>query len=1216
MDYGAVMGKSLNLALLLTVSLPAVAYAVSAGSAEKAPATASSGIYKLDEEKAASAAVSKAAGDAGAVSPAASIAEEETDQPKIIKEEISGGHIEKLVAPDGKVIAEKTIKDGEVVKKVLNYYHPNGQVSRKVTTLDDGKGFYAEDYYMNGRLAAQATYLNENNKIGTEKKYDNNGTLRQEIPWVLPKEDTQKPLAEQKTIRQGNIITYYPDGRIAASFPVGQEDGKTLFFNRQGRVIKEVENARVLNFAPELDTADCQDKVVKLSLEELVELYEDEGDISYNKCGLPYRENFVYEIADMRGNAVSKISYDDTGMIRRITPYVGGLKNGVEQKFDASGNLTAEINYKQGIKNGTASGFFPTKEVAFRKRYEDGKVVGRLTCYFPTGEVAAEFAYKDGKKEGTAKIYGPNAREISFASGEIVGAAPKDARRAPEPSKLAALSNPDPKCLDITSKLDELELDLEANANTVTKAFTLNLPDSCRDFSSFKPEKSNYACYDALNRLRAVFPTGYNRGEYAIETVYAENGQHLYDIPYYQKQKQGFAKKFDDKGQVVSEIYYSRNELAESSRSYHDNGAVKEMLTIADGAPRKLLVRYNKDGTLAFSLNYNEGEKTDAFLAEPQKNKDVYLKFYEGELDNIREVNASNPQNYIEYNLASGEYTVYKNSELIKGGKICGYENRTADAAALSTNDTPSTNAAPSTAAPLSTAAASATDTVAPLTAAASATAGVSAVSSVTSGQSESVLQPAPKQALETPASAVEVPAPVAGTPVAAVPASSSATSASDAAPSTVDTVSSAPVAVPASEEVQAAASSVQKADIPARSEKDEVSPVLPADAAPMVEGLDPVSFDDIKLKNAIIPTAEEKKQAELAAKNIGPVAKPDIDALADVVAQEHVSSGGEKASGSLAKTEKFYYPNGNLRKTIKTRGGRTEEIKEYSKTGLLLTDTVYKDDGILIEKYFGSGEIRRKTNKAYTDNPVMAFVSREDFYDNGKARYEITRKPETLLFSDKQFYPDGTLKVETVQNSPLSYTIREYDKAGKLAKVIKQFGPNVLEEVYDASGTIKSLKLNGADMPVKFAGNSTGLLRDNMKIFAKNGAVSSEFKADEKQNSLLEYYKNGKVKAEIVFYNNGEISVKAFGREGALEKFAYLAPDGKLHLQKPSVRTVSAYRERHWVDYNNPRWIENQDRYSVKSVARLNLDTAAYILAELDMQAPEMMKKLYDIYK
>ena len=88
MDYGAVMGKSLNLALLLTVSLPAVAYAVSAAPAEKAPATASSGIYKLDEEKAASAAVSKAAGDAGAVSPAAPIAEEETDHKPFLEQKL------------------------------------------------------------------------------------------------------------------------------------------------------------------------------------------------------------------------------------------------------------------------------------------------------------------------------------------------------------------------------------------------------------------------------------------------------------------------------------------------------------------------------------------------------------------------------------------------------------------------------------------------------------------------------------------------------------------------------------------------------------------------------------------------------------------------------------------------------------------------------------------------------------------------------------------------------------------------------------------------------------------------------------------------------------------------------------------------------------------------------------------------------------------------
>lgn len=107
MDYGAVMGKSLNLALLLTVSLPAVAYAASAGSAEKAPETVSSGIYKLDEEQAASAAVSKTAEKTDAVSPAARITGEESEQPKIIKEEISGGHIEKLVAPTARLLPKK-----------------------------------------------------------------------------------------------------------------------------------------------------------------------------------------------------------------------------------------------------------------------------------------------------------------------------------------------------------------------------------------------------------------------------------------------------------------------------------------------------------------------------------------------------------------------------------------------------------------------------------------------------------------------------------------------------------------------------------------------------------------------------------------------------------------------------------------------------------------------------------------------------------------------------------------------------------------------------------------------------------------------------------------------------------------------------------------------------------------------------------------------------
>ena len=85
---------------------------------------------------------------------------------------------------------------------------------------------------------------------------------------------------------------------------------------------------------------------------------------------------------------------------------------------------------------------------------------------------------------------------------------------------------------------------------------------------------------------------------------------------------------------------------------------------------------------------------------------------------------------------------------------------------------------------------------------------------------------------------------------------------------------------------------------------------------------------------------------------------------------------------------------------------------------------------------------------------------------------------------------------------------------------------------------------------------------------------------------------------------------------DGAADVEDVALVDGAADVEDVALVDEMCIRDRHWVDYNNPRWIENQDRYSVKSVARLNLDTAAYILAELDMQAPEMMKKLYDIYK
>lgn len=1049
-NYGVIMGKTLNLAFILTVSTSFIAFSVLAENNNYKLDKATEENFELKE---------KLQKDTVAENIPSTIEnkednEKQNQQPQIIREDIDGGYIEKLLAPDGKIIAEKTIKDGKTIQRILNYYNNNGILSRRVTNDEEKKTFYSEEFYSNGNISAQAMFINENNKIGKERKYDINGKLRQEITWMLPKEELEKPQEQRQTIRYGNVVTYYPDGNKAAVFAVGKP-AKNTFYAANGDIIKEIDNSTILTFSSDFASMDCQEQTVSLSMDDLVELYEDEGDISYNKCGLPYREVFLYEVVDDRGFESTKFSYDETGMLRRITPYVNGKKEGTEKKYDASGNLTAEISYKTGKKDGLATGYFPTKEKAFQKEYKAGKVINTLTCYFPTGEIAAEFNYINGLKQGKARIQTPVQKELEFADGKLINNTDKKPERQLT-TRLNALEVTDDKCLNTQTKADEILSEISKNMKDIRNIFAIDVAKECQNLAAFKLEGDKYTCYDPENNLRAQYLASAKTNDYFVMQVFAKDGSHKYDIPYLKYQRQGWVKQYDTAGNVIAEIYYDEGHPEDSARSYHANGTIKDVLTQANGADRKVIIRNTADGELMFNISYKDGKRSQAFINRHDKNKDVFVRFYEGNLDNIRETNASKPDNYIEYNFALNEYIVSRDGEPIKGGHICTSEEN-----------------------------------------------------------------PPIKQ--------------------------------------------------------------------------NEIK-------------------EDNPLKNAVIPTEEDKKQAKLAAKNIGPIAKPDIENLTDSVTKSSLPAQESQKEQSLSKTERFYYPNGNLRKTVKSKGARTEEVKEYSKSGLLLTETSYNDDSILIEKYFGSGAIRRKTQKSYDDNAVMSFLSREDFYDNGQPRYAIARHPETLLFTEKTFAPDGKLKQEIIQKAPLALVINEYNSEGKIIKQTETLGNNKLTREFDANGKIKSLYFKDEKMPVEMDSNSKELLEENGKIYDK-GILKAEMKSDKKQNTLIEYYPAKLLKTEITFYNNGEISVKGYEKDGTLAKFAYLAPDGKLHIQKPVVKTIPNYRERYWIDYNNPNWIENQDKYSVKSINRLYLDTAAHILAELEWKVPEIMQRLYDLY-
>ncbi len=1042
-NYGVVMKRKLYQAfgLSLTVSLTAFAL-VAQVKAE--------GNFELNEEKSEALQLKEPVQNT-TTTILKENQENAPETPEIVREETENGYIEKLITPDGKIIAEKTIENDKLVRNILNYYTPDGKLARRVSINEQKKNFFAQEYYPNGKIASTATYINENTKIGKEKKYDINGILRQELTWVLPQKNIETQTL--KTIRYGKIITYYPNGAKAAEFAVGAP-ATTIFYSPSGQIIKQINNSEILNFSEELNAEDCKEKAIQLSLKDLVELYEDEGDIAYNKCGLPYRETFIYEVLDETKDRTIKISYDETGQIRRITPYKNGIKEGVLQKFDASGNLTAEIPYKNGKKHGSAIGYFPTKERAFQKNYENGQVVDTLTCFFPDGKVAAEFHYQNGLKEGVAKIHSPIEKELEFSEGEMLNE-PESETQQTQASRLGELDMIDEKCLNAENKITSILAEIENTKTKIQQRAFVEQPKFCQDLGLYQTKGSQQVCYDENRTLRAQYQTPQTEESPILITYYTPEKKIKYTIPYVKNNRQGIAKKYDNQGNVIAEAYYQAGWITDTARSYYPTGVVHDVYANRDGTSHRIWVEYDQNGNLIYNLSYSDGQKVQAYMANPKQNKDVFVRFNEGKLENIREVNNENPLNYIEYNLKLGEYIVARDGELIKGGYLC-------------------------------------------------------------------------------------------------------------------------------------------RADENKLTEKSDA---------------------DNKLRNAIIPTEEEKKQAELAAKNIGPVAKPDIENLTSVAKESHKPAKGKHQNTGLTKTEKLYYPNGSVRKTIKTKGGRTEEIKEYSKSGLLLNDTIYHDDGITVEKYFGTGAIRRKTNKSYEDNAISAFISREDFYDNGTPRYIIARTKDNLLFEERKYALDGSLKTETLQQYPLSLQTKEYNTSGEISKITQNLGTNKLVKEFDEKGKIKTFSLNGKKLPVNMATNAETILSESGKIYDKSKLLA-EIKAEKNKNTILEYYPENTIKIEIVFYNSGEISVKEYDEEGTLVKFATLTDDGKLYIQKPEVRVIPNYRERYWLDYNNPYWIENEDRYSIKYITRLYLDITTHILAELDIPVPVLIQQLYTEFK
>ena len=1160
------MKKSLKLALFITVSLHSIALATDSSSSN----------FKLDEDVAQN--YKLKAENLEPTPKEETILKDHT----IKKVEIEGGYIEKLISKEGLIVAEKKVIDNEIVERILNEYHPNKTIYRKIITKGDNEGFYLEEYYPNGKLSNEAVYINNNYKLGTEKKYDTNGTLRQEIPWVEIDPKMSKKAEERTSQRKGYIKTYYPNGSIAGIFSVGKK-GKNIFFDIYGNIVKQINKSELLDFSKEDIMEDCSDVILKLSVEELVKLYEDEGDISYSKCGLPYRENFTNEINITSAKQNSKISFDETGMLRRMTPYFNGYKQGKEKKFDRQGNLVAEINYNEGLKDGVAIGYFPTHEIAFKKNYKEGKVVGDLTCYFPTGEEAADIHYENGLKDGVAYISAPEPQGIEFRKGKLLQRSRKKKRNLV--SKLDEIAYKDTQCLNVDNKKQSLLEEITAQSNIIKDEMSFDIPKVCSDPNSFNADKSRYICREN-GKILASYTPEFKKSKYSIISYFYDNSLTKYEVPYNKKKRQGIARAYDENRNIIKEVIYNRDNLEDTSRTFYENGITKDLYYINNDKTQSLSNSYTKEGKLTFSLNYDENKNQYAYISKPEQNKDIHINFYEGEIDNIREVNIQNPLNYVEYNFSLNEYGVYRENKLIKAGKLCFTPQSSQSVKKQDESVEPSDNTL------LKEETSSITNTK-------------EEISKNTLSTKEETKTQKALEALDNEMQSLQQDKDIS---TAKTPATlSNAKEKTLSNKELQDNVKKEPLANKESAKNASSNLALPPKEVSLTKNKENIQNVVETSISKS-----PIEYT---VENAIIPSPKEKQSLELKAQNLGPIEKPSQNDLIDVVEKESLStSSQEQISQEESKIEKFYYPNGNIRKSIKTKGTRTEEVKEYSKTGLLMTDTIYNDNNIIIEKYYGTGEIKRKSIKNYDINPITSFVLRQDFYNSGLPRYEIKRLENSLLFSDKEYLPEGGIKIERIQTSPLSFKEIHYDSNGSKQKEIILYGNSTLIKEYDGLN-LSLLSLNNKEMPINLAQSSDKLLNDNAKIYGKGGSLLAEYKSDKKKDTLTDYYSNGKKKLEIILYTDGQIDIKSYDIKGSLEKFAYLSPSGDLHIQKPDVRVIPSYRERYWVDYNNPLWIENQDKYQITSIGYLNLEIIAYILTELKIDITELLKTIYSLY-
>lgn len=319
------------------------------------------------------------------------------------KQNINPNGYNKFYYDNGKVSSEGPMHNGKP-DGYWKTYSQNGTIksegNRKNFQLDSVWKFYNEL----GKLAFEFNYK-EGKKNGLKKTYDPKEAV------IVSSENYVND------IKQGNVINYYPDGKVKQTIPFvdGKEEGqgyeyapdstiitltqyKMGFIQKEERINRKDGNNLKQGMWKQFYPTGMLKTEVNYTDDKMngyLKEYSPKGSLSNTtKYVNGILQNNVPELAKLD----VKTGYYETGAVKFTATYKDGVAEGIHREFSPEGNVTNAKVYVEGVLTG--EGILDTA----------GRQQGHWKEYHPNGQLKSEGEYLNSKRIGEWVFYHPNGK--------------------------------------------------------------------------------------------------------------------------------------------------------------------------------------------------------------------------------------------------------------------------------------------------------------------------------------------------------------------------------------------------------------------------------------------------------------------------------------------------------------------------------------------------------------------------------------------------------------------------------------------------------------------------------------------------------------------------------------------------------------------------------------------------------------------------------------